>query len=772
MGLYLSRKLTKKVFSYLPLFLMILGLVYTYSTTSLFETDVDSTCSINLQANLQSSAQITLGEFAETAKANTDELYTWRNVDIRGMGFVTGVLAHSQERDLVYVRTDVGGIYRWQGEDHAWMQLLDNQRNRYNIESFALDPQQPDALYAAANGVMLRSQDRGQSWQETPLVTPTEKPVFMDGNGEWRWAGERLVVDPHNSQVLYFGSRQDGLYRSWDGGVTWQQVTSFPTVGTAPGGIMFVVFDPKSELRTDEGLITPMLYAGVMGVGVYGSQDGGQYWQRLSPGPGIEQKPQQGVVTADGSLYVSYFTTVSDPQGSVWRYHQGQGQDVTPHTGRNYSAIAADPIDPATLLVAEYPLSPQGLHRSTDGGKHWQMVSLRNQPVRWWPDWHLYTLTGGLAINPKHPEQVWLTTGFGVLHTEDIAQRTTQWCAPMKNLEELVVFVLKHPPVADGAALFSGVADIHGFRHQTLIDHPQTTYENSSFGDTTGLDFAEADPNIIVRVGSAPGRGGRTDSNEARSAYSSDNGRTWRTFAHPPAGAVNGKVAVSATVQDNGYPIIVWAPQGEVYPHRSLDGGATWESVSGAPNRTTLQLWFPSQAVASDRVDGNLFYLYKYTETANQATLYRSTDGGKTWWPAAQNLPDSYEHSVKAVPQMRGEVWLRAAGQLLRSSDAGSTLIPIDQVEHVDDFTFGKAAPGAVHPTVFVSGRINGVDGLFRSDDLLAVAGSGEEATWFNLATPDQTLSSVNYLEGDRLQFGHVYAGTGGRGILHGYPNF
>lgn len=99
-----------------------------------------------------------------------------------------------------------------------------------------------------------------------------------------------------------------------------------------------------------------------------------------------------------------------------------------------------------------------------------------------------------------------------------------------------------------------------------------------------------------------------------QSAYSDDNGATWQPFGTVPAGAVNGKVAVSATLQANGKPIIVWAPQGEVYPHRSLDSGQTWEPVSGAPNNTTLQLWFPSQAIASDRVEGNWFYCSPETD--------------------------------------------------------------------------------------------------------------------------------------------------------------
>jgi xyloglucan-specific exo-beta-1,4-glucanase len=309
-----------------------------------------------------------------------------------------------------------------------------------------------------------------------------------------------------------------------------------------------------------------------------------------------------------------------------------------------------------------------------------------------------------------------------------------------------------------------------GFRHSSLTEPPEQTYENNSFGDTTGIDFCEADPNIVVRVGSAPGAGGREDS-QVRAAYSADNGRTWGSFAEVPVGAVNGKIAVSATLQPNGQPILVWAPQGDVYPHRSLDGGEHWLPVKGAPNHTTEQLWFSSQAIASDRVDGSTFYLYKHQEKAPTGEFYRSRDGGETWVRTVSDLPNYYLHTVKAAPGMAGEVWFTTPGErLYRSSDYGSTFTPLAQVEKVVNFAFGKPAPRYQHPTVFVSGTIQGVEGFFRSDNATSLYGAASEATWVKISTQQQALGTVNYVEGDQLNFGRVYVGTGGRGILYGEP--
>ncbi len=693
--------------------------------------------------------------------------YEWRNVAISGMGFVTGIVIHPKEPNLIYLRTDVGGIYRWQPNESSWVQLLDGFIRYQSIESIALDPNNPNLLYAATgSGEVLKSRDRGQTWITSPLRTKAGQAVRMNGNGEWRWVGERLAVDPNNSTILYFGSRMDGLYRSTNGGQSWQPVSNFPTVG-AQGGIAFVVFGQNSQrVHQNINQTMPSIYVGVMGEGVYQSENGGKQWVLLTGGPS-QDNPQQGQVAADGSLYVSSFTTLSNPKGKVWKYAVGVWTDITPEPDENYSALAVDPRKPNTVMVATYPLKPEGLYRTTNGGKDWQRQELVVQTISWWPNWHLFTLPGGLVIDPHVPKRVWLTTGFGVLRTDNIKAHPSRWCSPMRHLEEFIVLVVKSPPVENGARLFSGVADMDGFRHDSLSVIPDQTYDIGKFGDTTGIDFSEANPNVIVRVGSFPGKQGREDA-QGRAAYSSDNGRTWQPFKYMPEGAANGKVAVSATLQANGKPIIVWAPQGDMYPQRSLDGGKTWLPVEGAPNRTTLQVWFPSQAIASDRVDGNLFYLYKYNERPNQGMVYRSSNGGATWSRTVTGLPDHWLHTIKAVPGMRGHVWLSVKGHpLYRSSDAGISFTPLANVQAAHEFSFGKPAPGQKYPTLFVYGTVNHRKGLFRSDNATNLAGNAEGAKWVKIANE---LGNVTFLEGDRRTFGMIYVGTGGRGIFYGQP--
>ena len=82
---------------------------------------------------------------------------------------------------------------------------------RAAIESIAADPVDADVVHAAVGvhrgdpGAMLRSSDRGETW------TRTEVPFRMGGNEDGRGLGERLAIDPNDNQILYFGSRHDGL---------------------------------------------------------------------------------------------------------------------------------------------------------------------------------------------------------------------------------------------------------------------------------------------------------------------------------------------------------------------------------------------------------------------------------------------------------------------------------------------------------------------------------------------------------------------------------
>jgi hypothetical protein len=141
-------------------------------------------------------------------------IYNWKNVQIVGGGFVPGIVYNESVSGLVYARTDIGGAYRWDNAASKWIPLTDwvgwDQWGWTGIVSLATDPVEPDRLYLAAgtytiswdpnNGAILRSTDRGNTFQVSPL------PFKLGGNMPGRGMGERLVVDPNKNSILYLGA--------------------------------------------------------------------------------------------------------------------------------------------------------------------------------------------------------------------------------------------------------------------------------------------------------------------------------------------------------------------------------------------------------------------------------------------------------------------------------------------------------------------------------------------------------------------------------------
>ncbi len=216
--------------------------------------------------------------------------YVFHNVQIVGGGFITGVVANPFVPELFYVRTDIGGTYRWNALNRRWTPLLDwVTPDNYNIQgtiSIALDPVNPLNLYLAqgeyveswaGNGAIFISRDAGQTF------TTVNLPFQLGSNENGRFSGERLAVVPWSPKVLYLGTNVNGLWKSTDSGNTWAQVTSFPVTGPTNGdkaGVIFVLFGPKLK-----GAHYPTIYVGVSdpATGLYQSTDNGVTW---SPVPG------------------------------------------------------------------------------------------------------------------------------------------------------------------------------------------------------------------------------------------------------------------------------------------------------------------------------------------------------------------------------------------------------------------------------------------------------------------------------------------------------
>jgi hypothetical protein len=307
--------------------------------------------------------------------------YSWNNVVIRGGGFVTGIVFSTAAPNVIYARTDVGGAYRWNMTAERWIPITDwigrADSNWMGIESIAADPSDAATVYLAAgtyltagNGVMLRSNDFGKTFERFPIGAP------MGGNVDGRSMGERLAVDPNAREVLYFGSRNHSLWRSTDSAATWRPLSSFPTYGDMNLGLSFVLFDRASG---EPPAPTPTFYVGVAtksGPALYRTRDAGTSFEAV-PGQPAGMMPHHAVMDANGALYLAYNDGPGPNDitaGAIWRYDPASGawSDVSPDLrGRRggFGAIAVDASNPAVLMASTIDVwAPDEILRSTDAG--------------------------------------------------------------------------------------------------------------------------------------------------------------------------------------------------------------------------------------------------------------------------------------------------------------------------------------------------------------------------------------------------------------------
>ena len=703
--------------------------------------------------------------------------YAWKNVVIKGGGFVSGIVMSPVLPGLVFARTDVGGAYRFNPAAQRWMPITDwvgyDDRNLMGIESIAADPVDPNRVYMAAgeyltagSGFILRSTDMGQTWAKSSISAP------MGGNVDGRSMGERLAIDPNLTSTLYFGSRNAGLWKSTDLAQTWIPVSAFPTTGATNGGagsgssagtgygLTFVVFDPRSG---SPGSPTPAIYVGVGvldGTGLYRTLDGGNTWEAVAGQPPVGMMPHHAVLDGCGSLYLTYNGGSSPNGGSgpnnvtsgaVWRYDMTSGvwTNVSPpNRGGGFGGISADAAHPGTLIVTTIDdWSPGEIYRTTNGGASWAALlptATRDVAGTPWLYWHTSNNSlpalgwmGDVEIDPFNSGRVLFITGQGVWSSDNVTNADigapTLWSFSDDGLEETVVADLASPPASPpaGALLLSAVGDIGGFRHDDLaVSPPGGMFSNPVFGNTTSLDFAELAPSIVARVGSS------SSSTVPRGAYSTDGGAAWTGFAAAPTGSSgSGSIAVSADGAT-----FVWAPKAGT-PSYSQNSGTTWTAC----NVLSAGAW-----VAADRVNPSKFY------ASGRNQMYVSTDGGKTFVPAAASVSGR----PRPVFGIEGDVWVVTNSGLVHSQDSAATFVQVKQVNGATAVGFGMPAPGQSYPAVYVAGSVAGVWGTYRSDD----AG----ATWQRIDDPQHQFGYINCLTGDQRQYGRVYLGTGGRGILYG----
>lgn len=668
----------------------------------------------------------------DTPSVNGTIAYNWGNVPIGGGGYVTGIVIHPTQSNRMYIRTDVGGAYRWDGTNQKWVQILGSLSTK--VDGIALDANQSDRVYVALNDGVYRSDDRGNNW------TKVFSAVY-DGNGDLRWTGECLAVDPLTSSVVYAGTRSDGLYQSTNGGSSWSKISSVPD---GSKGVRTVVIDPSGTVSGRSAKV----YVGVPGSGIYRSTDGGATFSAMSGAPSSPNRMQ----FIGGKLYVTHTTGVAVWNGSSW-------QDITPSGGanKNYCGLAVEVYDTQKIAVCQrYSTFNNPLYRSSNGGTTWEQMNTSSLPVTktleagWWPNTWFSSATACLAFDPLHHGDLYYTDWFGTWFSSNLWQAgSVNFTTRIKGLEETVVLTLASP--SSGTAVYSGLADIFGFRHSNITSYPSARLYNINEGFS--IAFCESAPANIAILGASANDGTGTIL-----ATSVNSGSSWTTRTLP-AGVKLGRIAISATNPDK-MVYVAGGPGGAVY--YTANRGNSWTAATGAPTGAVnaADVWSKDFSLAADCVDENKFYLFK------SGFLYTTTNGGGAWSKMNTTaIPGKNSYLfVAARPGTNGEVWISLdKNGLYRSTNSGTTFTKISALSTSQAFCWGAPAPSSGIPAVYSYGTLSGVEGMYRSTDL--------GVSWDRIDISSQTFpAGVKALAGDRQVFGRVYVGTGGMGVLYGEP--
>lgn len=710
--------------------------------------------------------------------ADLTSTYEWKPMKIGGGGWVVGLSINPAEKDLIYARTDVSGAYRWVPATSSWKQVVTSTSmppeyvgyGRYlGVDSIVGAPSDANVAYMAMGsepyavtaGQVFRSTNRGDTWTATKF---RDTGVKVEANGEGRQEGERLAVDPVNSNVVYFASIQDGLWVTENGGAAWAKVAAVPA-GKHPHGINTVVFDRTSgTTKSPDGTErTRRLYVTVEGAGVHETTDAGANWKKISDGAaGDAGRARDALVGPDGSYYVVYDGDKSTA-GGVWkRTSAGQWSDITPQLkeggkDKPYWAIAVDPFDPQRVVAM---MHGGRCFVSGDQGVTWTHhdFALKSPNIRWLEtqtNWFLST--GQLAFDPHDKGRLWYAEGFGVWWTRDLSPHHIPWQAASEGIEEVCGNDVIAPP---GGKPVGAMWDA-GVFHFGDVDTYTAQRSQPTFMSAWSLDWCPRDPKFLVAVFRS-----HLDfvPNAKSSGYSTDGGLTWTRFPAVEKGALPadldyGVIAVSANNPDH----IVWCPTAGKLPYFTTDRGATWTQSNFGGTRQTghREPYTSMKPLCADRVEPDTFYFY-----TPQDGLWRSTDGGATFALVGDPLVNRWNAILKSTPGRARDLWF-ASGQgtgLYHSTDGGATWTKSPGISIASNVALGRSAKPDGYPTLYVAGADNGgSSGIYRSTD--------QGATWDRLVDyPLGIFDTVDAMDADKDVFGRVYLSFTSAGFAYGKP--
>jgi photosystem II stability/assembly factor-like uncharacterized protein len=667
-------------------------------------------------------AVLMLAKFPLVAQQYDPDLYSglrWRMIGPFRAGRVNAVSGVVGQPDTFYFGSVGGGVWKTTNAGRTWLPISD-ATGVASIGAIGVAPSNPNVVYVGAGEPdmrdsiqfgdgMYKSVDAGKTWKHIGLEST-------------RQIG-RVIVDPKNPNIVLvaalghaYGPNSDrGVYRTGDGGLTWQKVL----FKNDDVGAIDLAFDPTNSQivyatlwnvrRPPWFIYTP---ANGPGAGIFKSMDGGSTWKEISAGIPAEGRGHIGIAVAPANRNRIY-AAVDAKEGGVFRSDDAGATWIRLSADKRlwdrgwyFEKITVDPKNADIVYVMN-----TSVYRSLDAGKTW--TAIKGAPGG--DDYHQ------LWINPDDPKRMVLASDQGGIVSVDGAATWSSWYNQPTAQIYHVAADYRFPYWITGAQQDSGaVGTPSRSRHSEISNrdweglcsggesgytapdplHPEVLFGgtvsrcNVITGETKNVSperggaagafrhawtqplvFSPADPHALYFANQFLYK--TTNGGESWTQISQD-----LTREDPGVPANLNEAAAADAPADKRRGVIytiapsplrapmIWIGTDDGLIQLTKDDGKTWENVT-PPAMTS---WNKVVMIEASHTDVNEAYaaVERHQLEDYDPHIYRTRDAGKTWTEITKGLPKGvYVQTVKEDPERRGLLFSGTERTVFVSFDDG-----------------------------------------------------------------------------------------------------